>query len=53
MTAPSPAGAPPRFDELKALFVNATLKRSPQPSHTEGLARRSSRLMREHGVQVE
>ena len=44
---------PPRFDGLRALFVNATLKRSPEPSHTEGLTRVSSRLMREHGVQVE
>ncbi len=53
MTAADPAVAPPRFDELTALFINATLKRSPEPSHTDGLARRSSRLMREHGVQVE
>ena len=53
MTAADPAVAPPRFDGLKALFINATLKRSPEPSHTDGLARRSSRLMREHGVQVE
>jgi multimeric flavodoxin WrbA len=45
--------APPRFDGLRALFVNATLKRSPEPSHTEGLTRVSSRLMREHGVKVE
>jgi multimeric flavodoxin WrbA len=53
MTAADPAVAPPRFDGLTALFVNATLKRSPEASHTEGLARRSSRLMREHGVHVE
>jgi multimeric flavodoxin WrbA len=53
MTAADPTVAPPRFDGLKALFINATLKRSPEPSHTDGLARRSSRLMREHGVQVE
>ena len=53
MTAADPAVAPPRFDGLEALFINATLKRSPEPSHTDGLARRSSRLMREHGVQVE
>ena len=53
MTAADSTVAPPRFDGLKALFVNATLKLSPEPSHTDGLARRSSRLMREHGVQVE
>ena len=53
MTAPRPAVAPPRFDGLTALFINATLKRSPEASHTEGLAGRSSRLMRQHGVLVE
>jgi multimeric flavodoxin WrbA len=53
VTVTDPAAAAPRFDGLKALFVNATLKRSPELSHTDGLARRSSRLMREHGVQVE
>ena len=53
MTATDATAAPPRFDGLRALFINATLKRSPEPSHTDGLARRSSRLMREHGVQVE
>jgi hypothetical protein len=45
--------AAPRFDGLRALFVNATLKRSPEPSNTDGLVRLSSRIMREHGVQVE
>jgi len=30
-----PGGALPwRFDNLRALFVNCTLKRSPQRSHT-------------------
>lgn len=53
MTAGRVAAAPPRFDGLRALFVSATLKRSPEPSHTEGLARVSSRLMRRHGVRVE
>ncbi len=53
MTVARPAVAPPRFEGLTALFVNATLKRSPETSHTEGLSRVSSRLMREHGVHVE
>lgn len=53
MIAPPLEVAPPRFDGLSALFVNATLKRSPEPSHTDGLVRVSTRLMREHGVQVE
>jgi multimeric flavodoxin WrbA len=45
--------AGPRFDGLRALFINATLKRSPEVSHTDGLTRVSSDLMRAHGVQVE
>lgn len=50
--AEEPTSAP-RFDGLRALFVNATLKRSPEPSNTDGLLRLSSRIMREHGVEVE
>ena len=36
------AAAGPRFDGLRALFVNCTLKRSPGVSHTQGLADRWS-----------
>jgi multimeric flavodoxin WrbA len=43
----------PRFDGLRALFINTTLKRSPELSHTEGLIRRSTQIMREHGVEVD
>ncbi len=53
MTARSRTVAPPRFDGLTALFVNATLKRSPETSHTDGLIRRSSDLMLRHGVVVD
>ncbi|MFN3600981.1 MAG: flavodoxin family protein [Dietzia sp.] len=53
MTNSHPAVVPPRFDGLRAVFVSATLKRSPELSHTEGLARVSSTIMREHGVHVE
>ena len=42
-----------RFDELRALFVNCTLKRSPEPSHTQGLIDRSRSIMECHGVAVE
>ncbi|MBV8091260.1 MAG: flavodoxin family protein, partial [Alphaproteobacteria bacterium] len=42
----------PRFDGLRALFINTTLKRSPETSHTEGLIRLSSQIMRRHGVVV-
>ncbi|MFG2312980.1 flavodoxin family protein [Streptomyces sp. NPDC048566] len=47
-----PAGGP-RFDELRAVFVNATLKRSPQVTNTGGLIDMSSAIMRRHGVSVE
>ena len=28
----------PTYDDLRALFINCTLKRSPEQSHTQGLA---------------
>ena len=34
-----------RFDGLRALFVNCTLKRSPEPSHTQGLIDVSRSIM--------
>ena len=40
------------FTGLKATFVNCTLKRSPEPSHTQGLVDASARIMRKHGVEV-
>ena len=43
----------PRFDGLRALFINATLKRSPEVSNTEGLIHLSSQIMRSHGVEVD
>lgn len=42
-----------RYDDLKALFINCTLKRSPEPSNTAGLIEVSTRIMEKHGVQVE
>jgi multimeric flavodoxin WrbA len=41
------------FSDLKALFVNCTLKRSPERSHTQGLADISMEIMRRQGVQVD
>ena len=41
------------FSDLRALFVNCTLKRSPERSHTQGLAERSMEIMRRQGVTVE
>lgn len=48
MTAqPSDAGAPPaRYDDLRALIFNCTLKRSPERSNTQGLIDRSAAIMR-------
>jgi multimeric flavodoxin WrbA len=42
----------PRFDELSALYINCTLKRSPELSNTEGLIELSADIMRRFGVDV-
>ena len=41
------------FSDLRAIFINCTLKRSPEQSHTQGLADRSMEIMRRQGVAVE
>src|ERR687889_2760899 len=41
------------FSDLKALYLNCTLKRSPELSHTEGLVRISRGIMQNQGVSVE
>ena len=41
------------FSDLRALFLNCTLKRSPELPHTQGLIGISSAIMRKHGVTVE
>ena len=41
------------FSDLSALFINCTLKRSPEVSHTEGLMKISQEIMKLNGVQVE
>jgi len=41
------------FSNLRALFLNCTLKRSPDKSHTQGLVDISAHIMRKHGVEVE
>jgi multimeric flavodoxin WrbA len=41
------------FSGLSALFLNCTLKRSPELSHTEGLVRISRQIMERNGVSVE
>jgi multimeric flavodoxin WrbA len=41
------------FSDLRALFLNCTLKRSPELSHTEGLMRISRAILEANGVPVE
>ncbi|MDQ3729937.1 MAG: flavodoxin family protein [Actinomycetota bacterium] len=41
------------FSGLSALFVNCTLKRSPEPSNTQGLMDLSMGIMERNGVSVE
>jgi multimeric flavodoxin WrbA len=41
------------FSDLKALFLNCTLKRSPEQSHTQGLIDISRAIMETNGVSVE
>jgi multimeric flavodoxin WrbA len=41
------------FSNLRALFINCTLKRSPERSNTQGLVDISAGIMRKQGVDVE
>ena len=41
------------FGDLTAVFLNCTLKPSPEPSHTEGLLQVSKAIMETNGVSVE
>jgi len=41
------------FSDLRAVFINCTLKRSPALSHTEGLLEVSKAILEKNGVQVE
>ena len=51
MSEPSGSGAP-SYEGLRAMFINCTLKRSPEQSHTEGLVRLSRGIMEKQGVAV-
>jgi multimeric flavodoxin WrbA len=44
---------PADYGDLRAVFVNCTLKRSPEPSHTQGLADVAIEIMRRNGVTVD
>jgi multimeric flavodoxin WrbA len=41
------------FSDLKAVYFNCTLKKSPEKSNTEGLLEVSRKIMQKHGVQTE
>jgi hypothetical protein len=41
------------FSDLQALFLNCTLKRSPERSHTQGLIDIAAAIMEKNGVSVE
>lgn len=51
MNKPSSPSA--SYGDLRALFINTTLKRSPAPSHTETLMDVSKTIMAAQGVHVE
>lgn len=41
------------YSDLKAIFINCTLKRSPERSHTDGLVRISRAIMELRGIDVQ
>lgn len=47
------SNAPADYSDLTALFLNCTLKRSPERSHTQGLIDISMAIMERNGVSVE
>jgi multimeric flavodoxin WrbA len=51
--ADGPEGARPSFSDLSAVYVNCTLKRPEQRSHTALLMETSAGIMRKNGVDVE
>ncbi|KAB1144779.1 flavodoxin family protein [Streptomyces luteolifulvus] len=44
---------PARYDDLRALVINCTLKRSPETSNTQGLIDRSTAILDAQGVHVD
>ncbi|MER6106148.1 flavodoxin family protein [Streptomyces sp. NPDC001832] len=53
MSSPGRTDDTYRFDDLRALYLNCTLKRSPETSNTQGLIDHSRAIMEEHGVTTE
>lgn len=52
-TQSNPPPAAGTYDDLTALYINCTLKRSPEPSHSQRLVDRSMAIMRAQGVSVD
>jgi multimeric flavodoxin WrbA len=52
MTMNTPSRAPADYSDLSAVFINSTLKISPEPSHTETLMKQSQSIMTAQGVRV-
>lgn len=46
-------GPPARYCDLRAIFINCTLKKSPEPSHTDLLMDNAETIMARQGVTVE
>lgn len=47
------ANPPASYEDLRALFINCTLKRSPEKSHTDGLMAVSRAIMEKNKVKVD
>ena len=45
--------SPYDFSDLRAVYINCTLKRSPEKSHTQALGDRSIAIMEKNGVTVD
>jgi len=41
------------FSDLKAVFINCTLKKSPEKSHTSGLISMSAQIMEDNGIHLD
>ena len=48
-----PDGPPAKYDDLRAVFINCTLKRSPEVSNTAGLMNVATAIMRARGVTID
>ncbi len=44
------SSAPAKYDDLKVLFLNCTLERTPRRSHTEGLIKVAQAIYEANGV---